>query len=261
MYAFEGMTPATDVSDADAEWALSRMRGGDGVSRMVPDCFPAVVRLMHELRTGDEAPSPRWSDALPDFFQDGPNGFLHHQVEPYHVTDGTLPRDYLPRLLPLLIDTTTTPQLSWYALWKGFGGISGSGASGMLLSSNGDMTSGQIELERRRLQGDADSAAATARRFVASCAEIPWWGAREMALMSGSLSAVDALGGPTAFAEGVSALGPQMWWPADRAWFAATDIDDAWTYIAGPGSLIDAVLDLDRRRVLEAYEVSFDQRW
>lgn len=114
MRAFEGMSPATDVGDA--EWALSRMRGRKGVAFVVPERFPAVVRVMHELRIGDESSSPRWAEALPDFFLAGPNGFLHHQVEPYHVTDGTLPRDYLPRLLPLLAGATTTRQLSWYGL-------------------------------------------------------------------------------------------------------------------------------------------------
>ena len=156
---------------------------------------------------------------------------------------------------------TTTPQFSWYALWKGFGGISDSGASGILLSSNGGMTTVEMEMAPRRLQEDSDCALAMAQLFFASCAEIPWWGVREMVLRSGPLSAVDALGQPAPSIDGVSALGPQMWWPSDRAWFVGNEIDDAWTYIAGSHALIDAVLDLDRQRVLEAYEVSFDQRW
>lgn len=118
-----------------------------------------------------------------------------------------------------------------------------------------------MAVERRRIQQTYTDAAQIGERFVASCAEIPWWGGREMALMSGPLSAVFALGGSMPEPDGVSDRGPQMWWPSDRAWFVGNEIDDAWTYIAGPRSLIDAVLDLDRHRVLEAYEVSFGQRW
>jgi len=28
---------------------------------------------------------------------------------------------------------------------------------------------------------------------------------------------------------------PNLWWPADRAWCVATEIDLPWTYVAGPG--------------------------
>ncbi|NYJ74711.1 hypothetical protein [Allobranchiibius huperziae] len=262
MYAFEGMTAARDVADADADWALSRMRGRHGdVSLMVPDCFPAVVRVMHELRTNDDRDSPRWADALPEFLETGPSAFLHRDVEPYHVTDGTLTREYLPSLLPLLTDATTTPQLSWYTVWKGYGDFHRSGSVLVLFSSPDEMTEAQMAVERSRIQRSYAEASQIGERFVASCAEIPWWGSREMALMSGPLSAVYALGGSLPGPDGVSDLGPQMWWPVDRAWFLATDIDDAWTYLAGARSLIDAVLDLDRQQLLEAYEVSFDQRW
>ena len=33
-----------------------------------------------------------------------------------------------------------------------------------------------------------------------------------------------------------------LWWPEDRAWFVATEIDFSWTYIGGSVSLIQAVL-------------------
>ena len=35
---------------------------------------------------------------------------------------------------------------------------------------------------------------------------------------------------------------PNLWWPDDRAWCVATEIDLAWTYIGGPAALISEVL-------------------
>ncbi|MTV26240.1 hypothetical protein FTX61_12585 [Nitriliruptoraceae bacterium ZYF776] len=32
------------------------------------------------------------------------------------------------------------------------------------------------------------------------------------------------------------------WWPADRAWFVAGDVDLAWTYVAGSAALVDAIV-------------------
>lgn len=37
-------------------------------------------------------------------------------------------------------------------------------------------------------------------------------------------------------------LGAQLWWPADRAWLVASEIDFAWTYVAGGRQVVDAVL-------------------
>ena len=35
---------------------------------------------------------------------------------------------------------------------------------------------------------------------------------------------------------------PNLWWPDDRAWCVATEIDLAWTYVGGPASMISDVL-------------------
>jgi hypothetical protein len=46
-----------------------------------------------------------------------------------------------------------------------------------------------------------------------------------------------------------------LWWPADRAWFVATEIDDQWTFVAGAQALVDRLID-DQR--LEAARTNFD---
>lgn len=46
-----------------------------------------------------------------------------------------------------------------------------------------------------------------------------------------------------------------LWWPQDRAWFVATGIDLAWTFVAGSNELIDRLV-ADHR--LEAIGTRFD---
>jgi hypothetical protein len=45
---------------------------------------------------------------------------------------------------------------------------------------------------------------------------------------------------------------PSLWWPDDRAWIVATEVDYAWTYVGGTGETIDAVLADDRLETLPA---------
>jgi hypothetical protein len=49
-----------------------------------------------------------------------------------------------------------------------------------------------------------------------------------------------------------------LWWPADRAWFVATEVDHAWTYVGAARSCIDAILADPR---LEAVETTASARW
>jgi hypothetical protein len=53
-------------------------------------------------------------------------------------------------------------------------------------------------------------------------------------------------------------LSANLWWPADRAWCVATEIDAAWTYVGGARRLIDALLADPR---LEAVETTAAARW
>jgi hypothetical protein len=43
-----------------------------------------------------------------------------------------------------------------------------------------------------------------------------------------------------------------LWWPADRAWCVASEIDLPWTYIGGSRGLIDAILTDDCIEALPA---------
>ena len=49
-----------------------------------------------------------------------------------------------------------------------------------------------------------------------------------------------------------------LWWPADRAWCVATEIDFGWSYVGGPRTCIEAVL-ADAR--FEAVPTTATARW
>jgi hypothetical protein len=45
---------------------------------------------------------------------------------------------------------------------------------------------------------------------------------------------------------------PNLWWPQDRAWVVATDIDYAWTYVGGTSALVEELLSDDGIEALPA---------
>jgi hypothetical protein len=59
-------------------------------------------------------------------------------------------------------------------------------------------------------------------------------------------------------AEEPSEQSVSLWWPADRAWFVATDIDLVTTFVGGSAA---CVADLVRRPGLEIARVPVDQRF
>lgn len=50
-------------------------------------------------------------------------------------------------------------------------------------------------------------------------------------------------------ASGIDRPAAGLWWPADRAWFVATDIDFEWTFVAGSNDLVHALVADERLEV------------
>lgn len=69
---------------------------------------------------------------------------------------------------------------------------------------------------------------------------------REYVLYTGPIEAAAALGAAP------DGEGPNLWWPEDRAWCVATDIDLPWTFVGGSQALVDHLCADDR---LEAFPV------
>lgn len=54
---------------------------------------------------------------------------------------------------------------------------------------------------------------------------------------------------------------PNLWWPDDRSWIVATEVDFAWTYVGGSGHLIEGLRADGRLEALEATpadQISYD---
>lgn len=133
-------------------------------------------------------------------------------------------------LVPRLAELSGPGSACHFALWSGWGWSKGSYAR-TTLSSAGHAadTTGDLDRQMRPVQ-----------RFLAACPVAQWWGGRGMYLFDGPLEAVTQIGSPVGGRQG-----PQWWWPVDRAWLVSSEIDDAFSYVAGPRPLIDDVLALD----------------
>lgn len=249
--AFEGLRPAPDTHHA--EWIVASLHEPPGVGFRVPAGFEAILRIHHPLEGG-----LRWADVAPRFW-----GTREEQDWPSEAADalpgrmGELEPAIVDRLVPLLAAATATPDACHYGRWVGWGDLHPSQVSIAYMTPAGWRW--WRKLARRRALARARRLNEEVRRpvrdFAARCPIEPWWGGRDMLLFDGPVAAVASIGMPYV----VSSLGdqrgfnrhsPQWWWPDDRAWFVATEIDDVWSYLAGPPALIEAVRGLGLEAVL-----------
>jgi hypothetical protein len=213
-------TWSSDVDQA-AWWARSLHPFAEDVGSVVPDIFPAYARVFHPVH--DERGRRTWGEVA------GENGRIVHPEMQFHeisrpldaarpdghymedaVDWGSLPLRELDLLAGLLAPHTTTPDRCWWCVWDGYGFLHGGAAVGF--------TSPTVA-PPEALRGPRVS--------------IP---NREYYLLEGAPNQVGEL------YERLWRQSPNIWWPDDRAWLVATEIDFAWTYVAGSETAIDAVL-------------------
>ena len=65
------------------------------------------------------------------------------------------------------------------------------------------------------------------------------------------------LGGVMSFFEWISDRSPNLWWPEDKSWFVATEIDFTTTFVGGSAACIQRVL---AHPELEALPIALDAR-
>ena len=73
-------------------------------------------------------------------------------------------------------------------------------------------------------------------------------------LFSGPLAAARTSYGGIPF----SHQSANLWWPADRAWCVATEVDHAWSYVGGTGACVAAILADPR---LDVVATAAAERW
>lgn len=213
------MTLCDDVSPAD--WLVDRTSDRRGLSGIVPGGYPAYVRICHDA----SGPAGRvtWADVAAATGRVGGR-----------PSEGDLDQPQLASLVEILAPHTGTADNCWFCLWIGWGWLSG-GPSVAVLRSDGSDTPVPASFGSDVLQGPQ--------------VRLP---GREYLLFNGPLRAAVGAGWEPEPGFRVP-QSPNLFWPDDRSWCVATEIDFDSTLVGGSGSLIDDILSSDR---LDAWPVS-----
>jgi hypothetical protein len=137
---------------------------------------------------------------------------------------GVLPESQGAVLAEILARQTTTPDGCWFCLWDGYGDLSEGSTTFVQATLSSEpkpppMTPEQLRQLFRWPQP---------HRRVAPRVRLPH---RDYVLYRGAV------------AHGWGwAQGPNIWWPDDRSWCVASEIDFPYTYVGGGQQLIDEIL-------------------
>lgn len=222
------------AADVDpARWVAARLLPwgadelpGTRVGSVVPTGFRAYARVLHPaFAPGATVPDVSWSRVARATGRVVHAGMqweaISHGAPDLPFAEpperGSLPRALAEVLVERLRPFTTAPGRCRHLVWDGYG----------------DLPGGDLERVPR--------------------VRHPW---RDYVLLSGP---VEAAAAPLWQGEGGFARyqSPNLWWPQDRAWFVATEIDFSWTYVAGSAACVDALL---REPRLETFTVGPEDR-
>lgn len=234
-----------------ADWILERLHPfAQDVGSVVPEGFAAYARVLHPASEwdGSRRRKLRWAEVAER------NGRVVHPEMQFHAISqpaeaaspvtsveepltGSLPADEAGVLVDVLTAYTRTPDRCWFCLWEGWGWVQGAPAEATL--------SPRQRWRRRPAEttGPVPSKVRAGRRVRAP--------GRQYLLYRGPVAA------SMAFCSLPWAQTPALWWPDDRAWCVATEIDFSWTYVGGSTELVERLL-ADRR--LEALPARLGDR-
>jgi hypothetical protein len=251
-FPLKGVELLTDTSGAS--WVVEALRPWDmdavRVWSFLPDGFDAYARILHPAyRVEGDVGTVRWSEiAESRGLTLGPEtGFL--EISGLDVessawdeavpSDGNLPREQLDALVAAIDAFTATPDRCLFCMWDGYG-FWWKDAHGPLVSPGTDQE--ELIEEGRQAETLDRLLAGTPRAHTQH---------RDYFLFRGPLSWAGSLV-PDPWPQS-----PNIWWPEDRAWCVATEIDGYSTYIGGDRACVAAVL---RSPGLEVLEVTPESR-
>lgn len=265
MYHADGFRMLTPSSDSSAaSWIIESLHGfAQDVGSIVPPVFTAYLRVFHPARIGSEDgrrvtwaevakanrrtshPEMQFHALVPHGFIDQAGNMLDRQWGLWESLpeEGSLDRDIIELLLPILRGSTQTPERCWFAFWDGWGvPVPLTRPDGIL--SRVFRKSG----EQPQVRGSGhESDRHRAPRF-----SIP---SRDLLLLEGTLD--DALEGFYEPHVSHSFQSAYFWWPKDRAWCVATEIDFMSTYIGAGKACSEAIVHTPG---IEALPTNIDDR-
>lgn len=229
-----------------ADWIRPRLADGFGnVADVIPAGFAAYARVLHPVEGVREEPL-RWADVA------AVTGRTIHPEVQWHAligapdpwnpqsdlwAEGESARGNLalPQLLALcevLARHTSTPDDCYFALWEGWGQLHAGARSYAL---EGRRRHRLPRFLRRPVRGSPIPPVIKATELKAPRLSLPH---RDHLLFRGPLSAMDAFahydGDATPFTQS-----PALFWPADRTWCVATEIDFDSTLVAATAAAVD----------------------
>jgi hypothetical protein len=249
----QDLHPSADVTAAD--WLRPRLRRfGSAVAAVVPNGFPAYVRILHPAQGPDNRPV-RWAEVA------AWSGRTMHRLVQFHAIsrpgasapinpgpwdgqdppDGNLPAELLGILCTTLAQHTSTPTSCWFCLWDGYGWLHGS-PSAAILGRHGPIPV---------------PPAFPAEVLDGPHVRLP---SRDYLLFAGPLAAAPQLGWTDPYGS-FFPQSPNLFWPHDHAWCVASEIDLFCTLVAGSDELAEALVTnprLEAWRVHPADPIAFD---
>ena len=217
------------------------------VGGMLPRGFDAYARVLHPASVDDRALSwaevaervgtpltpDKWFQDLADSADELGYGFSAPRL-------GEIPDEVLSVLIPTLLSHTTSTQ-GWFCLWEGWGFVHGTMGRTVFWPAGSPSTGRASHFSARPAFDAAD---------LRAC-RLPW--RPDYVLFAGQLEAIGELGAEVTWdpidGDGIQdrpttevyTQTPSLFWPEDRAWCAANDIEASFTCIGGTVRLIDTL--------------------
>ncbi|MGH9194396.1 MAG: hypothetical protein ACRD1T_01485 [Acidimicrobiia bacterium] len=253
------MTSLSKAQSPDpAHWIIKRITTfAKDVGSIVPEGFEAYARVFHHAGKSsslDDYETVTWTEiALANGKTVHPEMQFESIVPPGSFDramnmkisqpglweappeEGCLDKPIIESLIPLLAKHTTTPKQCWFAFWGGWGI--------------------PVMVAFAPSQGTVDPALdRTHERFVGAMHEkmrapsvkLP---SREYFLLQGPVAAATQSWYEPPLDDDYQS--PSLWWPDDRSWCVATEVDFMSTYIGGTKDCIAGVLENPQIEALE----------
>jgi hypothetical protein len=221
-----------------AKWIAERLHPfAQDAGSIIPPGFDAYARIFHPAirRVGDAVLPVSWREIAdanlrvhhPEMqfgalvTRVGTSASLYDRAPQPGLFDGwpqigSLPLDLARALVGVLREHTRTPEHCWFAAWEGWG-------DPVLATWHGSTDSPPPPLP------------AVIQKPRTPTFKVP---GRGYYIARGPLSAaLETVYGVTSHY-----LSASIWWPEDRAWCVATEVDFDWTYVGGSNECIAAVL-------------------
>jgi hypothetical protein len=262
----DGLTQTDDLTAAT--WIAPRLGAfGSGVRGVIPAGFEAYARILHPARSCADD-HVRWDTVAAAY------GKVAHPLMQFHTlvgassttndiktgpwqgsppSEGDLEPESLAALLDVLARHADAPQECWFAVWEGWGWMTGAVWTFFAYADDDPAAAAAMSDPAPEAQpapfvaepAIADSLPPDHRARVA----LP---GRNYVLFGGPLEAALEVGywpTPNWFLP----QSPSIFWPDNVSWCVATEIDLFCTYVGGPRALIDDLLADQRLEVWEAH--------